>query len=156
MATQSTSEYIHTDTFGLGDNPTVFYDTRLVWELTRHAPVHVLPLSVFTDWSMSTTHWDESISPLDLLAHPERYPEHTRRINEADMSYPILVHKTSASTGSPALYLVADGNHRLAKAFREKYTHVHVRFVHKHILRRAELGWYDPPDMSSIDVMRCK
>jgi hypothetical protein len=136
-AEERRSEYVETATFGLGEGPTEFYDTGAVWALTEEAPVHVLPLSAFAGWYESTAHWDEGVAPGAVLARPALYPEHARRIEEADMAYPILVYVAFYPDRAGPVYLVADGNHRLARAFRDGLTHVRVKYVTKSMLQRA-------------------
>ena len=50
------------------------------------------------------------LSPAQALEDPDEYPDHTRKIAQADLRYPIFIHED---------YRLIDGAHRLAKAFSD-------------------------------------
>lgn len=92
------------------DLPTTTMDmTELAWHLD--APV----------WNDG--HADYALTPRMLLATPERYPAERLRLDAADLAYPIEV------TFLKDRWLILDGIHRLAKAYREGRTQMHVRQV---------------------------
>lgn len=59
------------------------------------------------------------LRPFDVLKWPERYPDHYERILLGDLSYPILVFENG----------VADGCHRICKAFLTEQRHILARPV---------------------------
>ena len=58
------------------------------------------------------------VRPVDVLARPERYPEHADRIGAGDLRYPVHAARRHGRL------VVLDGIHRLAKAERDGRTHV--------------------------------
>lgn len=69
-------------------------------------------------------HCDRPITPRAVLRSPHQYPYHHDRIFQADLAYPILVYKRQdGGTG------VADGCHRLCKAFVLGHLTITARYV---------------------------
>jgi len=77
------------------------WDVDRLVELSRPLTVKMVPLGTIRE---SHEHW------LDDTASPDEVREHLRLIDEADLSYPIIL----SADGE-----VMDGRHRLAKAARE-------------------------------------
>ena len=67
---------------------------------------------------------DERVTPREVMADPRGYPEHYRRIEEADLSYPILVFPDENGR-----LIVADGCHRICKACQLGFSHIRARCV---------------------------
>ena len=55
--------------------------------------------------------------------NPKRYPDHWRRIQAADISYPIILYKRDG------YILLLDGYHRLLKPIYEGHSHIHASFI---------------------------
>lgn len=72
-----------------------------MWEASKELPVEELPVESFKelDWAV----WEHALTPREFL-------QHYKRVQQADMSYPIIL----TPNGS-----VADGMHRLVKALLE-------------------------------------
>ena len=51
------------------------------------------------------------LSPAQAIENPDEYPEHKKKIESADLRYPIMIHED---------YHLIDGAHRLVKAFSEE------------------------------------
>jgi hypothetical protein len=79
-------------------------------------------------WLLDLPLWEQGgvrcrVSPNAVLRHPERYPEHVRRIDEADRSRPIHVMRRDHR------WTVLDGSHRLACAVRRQDTAIDAWLV---------------------------
>jgi hypothetical protein len=58
------------------------------------------------------------IRPVDVLARPDRFPEHDARIGACDLRFPVHAVRRRGRL------VVLDGIHRLARAERERRSHV--------------------------------
>lgn len=121
----------HTATATFSTDGKKFYDTVHVWELMKDAPVKNIAVADIED-SLDQPQWDGEISARDVLRDPEAYPEHTTRINNADLSFPILV--VGDKIGN---IIIADGMHRLAKAYRDGIHYVNIQHIPKKVLKAA-------------------
>jgi len=65
-----------------------------------------------------------AISPNEVIANKRKYPNHWRRIQKADLNYPIDIMKNNKG-----YWEILDGLHRLAKAKVLGLTYVKVRKV---------------------------
>lgn len=79
-------------------------------------------------WLLDKNVWEDHnfvpITPRAVLLCPRQYPYHHKRIMDADLSYPILVYaREDGGIG------VADGCHRLCKAFILAHTYISARYV---------------------------
>jgi len=83
------------------------YDVSKLWELAKHLPVEELRVSSRAFKKNLEGGWGDKVKPLDVIKDPSVDPEHSKRIQEADLSHPVTM-----SIGS----WVADGLHRMAKA----------------------------------------
>jgi hypothetical protein len=74
-------------------------------------------------WNSPNGYYD--LKPIDVINHPETYPEEYQRTMKADLSYPldIMFWKTR--------WLLLDGLHRLVKAAIKEIETVNVRKVSK-------------------------
>ena len=64
----------------------------------------------------------------EVLDDPEKYPDHSRRINNADLSYPVIVSRN---------YGMLDGKHRLAKAVRDKQDTISAYLVSNEVIEKC-------------------
>ncbi len=89
------------------------------WEATDQASLH--------DMLFQTTRNAQPVflTPMSVLKNPDLAPAHHKRIQEADMQYPILVDETND---------VLDGLHRLAKAYKDKQKMIRAKILPRHIL----------------------
>lgn len=69
-------------------------------------------------------HHNRPVTPLRVILNPNAYPEHDRRILDADLSYPILVFPDEYGN-----LLVADGCHRICKAHLDGHRFIWARCV---------------------------
>lgn len=84
------------------DGGRAFWLTERLWELARDLPAHEVPIASIAEFEQNC--WFSSPTPPTCKA----VAQHARRINEADLSYPIIL---SAAGG------LMDGGHRIAKAW---------------------------------------
>ena len=85
----------------------------------------------------------EQYSALDVLANPEKYPQEMQRIDNADLSYPIIVTYNN--------YIV-DGVHRLTRAYLEKQSTVNAYVFDADVMRQFIIGSVD--DWPKVDAIR--
>jgi len=81
------------------------YDVEKLWKSKRKVR-KISPDKLLSTTGKTWGHGDKKYGWKDVLANPEKYPNEMKRINEADLSYPIVVRKG----------IVVDGIHRLVKA----------------------------------------
>ena len=67
------------------------------------------------------------ITPLQVIANPEEYPEHARRIQEADLTYPIILNSRNC---------VIDGVHRLAKTIETNQRSIKAYIIDDKLLEK--------------------
>lgn len=84
-----------------GEGRAVWHTERL-WELTRDLPVRTVPLDSIAEFDQNC--WFDAERPPTCRA----VARHVGRINEADLSYPIILSADGR---------LMDGGHRIAKAW---------------------------------------
>jgi len=123
-------------TFGDGHNT---YDVEALWELTQDLSIEEVSTNSF-GWMLDDPVWSLSdepdLTPRMVLDHPGDHPEHTRRIAEADLSYPILLTEREYPD-EKGTHHIADGMHRLARATRDGAPTVRVQRIPPDILAKA-------------------
>jgi hypothetical protein len=79
--------------------------------------IHHLRENDWSDWSNPD---NDHFSALDVINNPKKYKEHYKRIQKAELKYPIIIDKKTE-------YIV-DGLHRLAKShlLKKKYINAFV------------------------------
>jgi len=82
---------------------------------------------------------EKKIAPIEVLADHKISPMHWKKIREADLKYPILVHNSE----------IFDGVHRLCKAVLEDKKEINVIKIPKKVLDKFYIGssknfWKDP------------
>ena len=82
-------------------------------------------------WSTRPPEPRFDLRPLDVLADPEAHASHARRIAEADLALPLLVHAHQERL------VVLDGLHRLARAQRDGVTSLPAKRVTREQLRAS-------------------
>jgi hypothetical protein len=116
------------------------YDVEKLWDLTHSnvvVPVQHIPLDklkhVLHDpvWETAS---DVGLCPRDVLADARRYPDHARRIEEAALSFPILV----GANDNGGFYII-DGVHRLCKALRNNRKTIKAKVVPPFVLEMARM-----------------
>lgn len=98
------------------------YDVEKLWHLTRKMPATLFPIDELLD-SLYAECWD-GLCPIDASEDEE----HEQRVQEADLSFPILItHKCA----------VMDGMHRLVKASRTGQRNILAKVVPAHVASQA-------------------
>jgi len=82
---------------------------------------------------------NQRYSPLDVLENPKKYKNDFKRIKDANLDYPIIMHGN----------YVVDGMHRLTKAYLKKKKDIKVymfdtKLMHKFTI--AKIGQWDKID----------
>jgi len=108
------------------DDPTIgALDVEKLWKITEGRPVISVP-TAHLDFLLDAPIWmcgeglenvpesDNEVTPRQVLANPTLCPDHWRRIQKADTTYPLLVLWPE---DSPVPVDVLDGFHRLAQSF---------------------------------------
>ncbi len=92
-----------------------FYLVSEMVALCSHKTPHNLPLTSLLH-NMAHQCWDGDCTPWQVLRDhdPENFKKHKRRIQDADLQYPLVV--------SAVDYNVLDGMHRLCKAQQQGLT----------------------------------
>ncbi len=103
-------------------------DTEKVWKLD--CKVEELNINEIT-WHFELPFWNYnnipySVKPLDVINFKDKYIEQYKRIEAADISYPIDLIDDRARTGK---LLILDGLHRLAKLYINGQSVVKVRII---------------------------
>lgn len=88
------------------------WDRRRLWGL--HLPCRDVRLEELR-WHFDLPWWRRDgvwfqVTPREFLAHPTAHPEHSARVANADLSYPLHVIRRRER------WLILDGIHRLVKA----------------------------------------
>jgi hypothetical protein len=83
------------------------YDVSKLWELAKSLPIEELRVSSKEFKKNLQAGWHDKVQPLEVLNNPSISPGHAKRIQEADLSFPVIM-----SVGG----WIADGLHRMAKA----------------------------------------
>lgn len=101
------------------------WDVPALWALAL--PVTTLPMAELA-WHLDAPVWsdgetDHALTPRMVLAAPHRYPDEWARLQAADLDYPVEV------TFLKDRWLILDGLHRLAKAWRDGVSEMRVRIV---------------------------
>lgn len=116
------------------------YDVESLWRLTNDLPVEEISIDDFVKdldepvWSLPE---EPDITPRMVLDNPFAHHDHSLRIDEADMTFPILLVRASEG------YYIADGMHRLARAFRDGSKTIRVRKVPDSLLAESKVGGGD-------------
>lgn len=125
-------------TFGYESNGSkVIWDVRDIWEAVKDLPTTNLPASLFLHLSK------------EVFKHYKK--SDFERIKEADLSYPIIISKTSTNS----VKIIIDGYHRLYKHFELKHPLIPVKILEKmprplyckgkpFEIDGLDFDWYDP------------
>jgi hypothetical protein len=98
-----------------------------VWRLDL--PVDEMSIEEL-NWHFEIPFWnspngDYDLKPIDVINHPEKYPEEYKRTLMADLQYPLDIMYWKKR------WLLLDGLHRLVKAVIEGHQTVKVRKIPK-------------------------
>jgi hypothetical protein len=113
-----------------------FYDTEMVQSLMENAPIEPISTTKVVKL-LDEPQWDTDLSAIDVLRNPKQYPNHTRRIEQADLSYPILVVTVDERDGID--FVIADGMHRLAKSVKNGLPMIYIQRIPQSVLDEAFL-----------------
>lgn len=95
--------------------PMVAWRIDRLWQLRR--PVRSLAV-VGLEWLLDLPLWQRDgvrfrVAPRDVLARPDEFPDHLRRVRSADLAYPVHAVRHHGRM------VLLDGYHRLARAVLE-------------------------------------
>ncbi len=102
------------------------WDSKKVW--TLDVPVTEMPIENLT-WHFDIPFWDSegtdayNLKPSEVMAHPENEPTHWKKIEDANVSYPIDIMENKGR------WLILDGLHRLVKLSMQGVPTVRVRII---------------------------
>ncbi|WP_394828050.1 hypothetical protein [Pendulispora albinea] len=91
------------------------WDLGRLWALSL--PTELIPLAPFEPL-LALPYWRDRegrpfrVRPLDVLARPEQYPDHAKRMRDANLDLPIHLTEHGGRT------IVLDGMHRIAQGTR--------------------------------------
>ena len=112
--------------------PEASWDTECLYELDL--PVTALAIGELT-WLLDQPLWSSpppeplfDLAPRDVMRGAVLHAEHTRRIDDADLSLPLLV------TRHAGRWVTLDGLHRLVRYLQEDRRHVLVHIVPRSLL----------------------
>lgn len=91
----------------------VVWDVRDIWKAVENVPTVKLPIQLFQSSAQKVFKQYDA--------------EDRERVNEADLTYPIIIPKTSQLTGK----IIIDGYHRLYKHIELKHKTVPVKILNK-------------------------
>jgi hypothetical protein len=123
------------------------YNVTKLFKLTRDLPVQKMTLKSLIH-NLDNEYWSSNegvadfrdqnfhLSPKEVLKHPKKYKYHAKKIERANLSYPIMI-----IDGDDVL----DGLHRLAKAHKKGRETISSIHVPKKMLKKVE-----EVDMSGI------
>lgn len=104
----------------------VNWDRDRLWSIDRPcARVAIDELRWHYDlpwWRGNDGSWFQ-VTPRQFMETPERFPEHVRRVEQADLRYPLHALRRKGRT------VILDGIHRLVRTDRLGWTHVEVVFL---------------------------
>ena len=108
------------------------YDVRKLWAVanklhTTQIEISTLMGNLQKETWVSSLHPYAVITPQQVLDDPELSPGDAKRIINADMTFPLIVHGTD----------VLDGKHRLARAVLLGYTTIGCKMVNDKMLREC-------------------
>lgn len=100
------------------------WDEEKVWAL--NVPIEEIEIAEL-EWILDMPFWTDGTAPYNLTARaviedPDKYPDHKKRFEESDTTYPIDIMKNLKDR-----WLILDGLHRLVKLIVEGNTVVNVR-----------------------------
>ena len=103
------------------------YDVELLWVLSRDLPVVEVPLWTLIP-NLFHRFWQDGDTR--TCAAISTNPYHVRKVEKADMSYPLLMHHEG---------WLMDGAHRLTKAWQLGLTAIPVRVIPPEMAKEARL-----------------
>ncbi len=106
--------------------PDFDWDSKKIWALDL--PIQEMKIDDLI-WHFDYPFWEKegtddwNLTPLELIKNPEAEPSHYRKIQEADLSFPIEVIEYKGR------YRILDGIHRLVKAYMQGQKTIQVRII---------------------------
>jgi hypothetical protein len=113
------------------------YSVLELWKASSSLPVERYStdkLSWLLGESVWATQTNPDLSPEKVLAHPTTYPNHTRRIQEADLAFPLLLMECSYPDRPSDEHVIVDGVHRLCAVIASGQAYVDVRILTQRVL----------------------
>jgi len=129
------------------------YSLERLEKYTEATKVQQVPLELLIGF-LETPVWRKKrkgealISPADVLRETQKYRAHYRRITAATEE-PILIH----FEGRSGTFVVLDGNHRLANAYRMQRPSIAAKLITQKQLARCVVGKYGTDDISFVPVV---
>ncbi len=98
------------------------WDNEKVWNL-KNVPVEKVPISQLA-WHLDQPFWRGNVRPSAVMQTPAAYPDNAKRIQEANLEYPIDIVPNAHGRE-----VIVDGLHRLAKAVQAGHTEINARRI---------------------------
>lgn len=116
-------------------------DDRKIWKLDL--PVIEMPIDDLM-WHFDYPWWEKegtddwNLTPQELVDDPKKEPTHYRKIQRADLAFPLQVMRHKGR------WLLLDGMHRLVKAYLKGDKMVKVRIIPPSVIALIKTGrWSD-------------
>lgn len=103
------------------------WDQKELWEIAKNKKVQSYDIKDVKHWIYNQCWSDKNncfISPYQVLIQSKKYPNHLKRIKNANLKYPLIVQEDKYDKYGTIL----DGNHRFAKIILNKKRK--VKFVY--------------------------
>lgn len=119
------------------DSNYVYSVEILVFYINEFNPPRARLMSKSFEQHMKCKCWKEPnknkfFSPLDIIKKRAKSELHSKRIEDADLSYPIIINGATS--------WIIDGMHRLARAYLDKKDYIDVIVLDSDILARSIVG----------------
>jgi hypothetical protein len=86
---------------------------------------------------------DPGYSVVDVLENPKKYPEDKKRIDNADLSFPVIVYDG----------VIMDGVHRFAKQYVQKNRQLKAYVFGPELMKKFEIGKTNKKSWDKINSM---
>jgi hypothetical protein len=119
------------------------YDLKKLWAVSATAPIQQVPVADLGP-QLDKKMWrvkKQAVAPRQILANPQLSLRDSKAIDDANLSYPILLWGKDHD--------VLDGLHRLARATKQGHTHIAARHLTQAMLEQARMHERPLPSASS-------
>jgi hypothetical protein len=116
---------------------------KKLWTASAAAPIQQVPVADLEP-QLDKKMWrvkKQAVAPRQVLVRPELSLRDSKKISDADLSYPILLWDKDND--------VLDGLHRLARATKQGHTHIAARHLTQAMLEQARMHERPLPSTSS-------
>lgn len=113
------------------------YDQITLWKLAANKKIIKYKMSDVKHWIYYTP-WSDGdclISVYEVLLLKSKYPDHIKRIKNADLSFPLIVIEDKYDKFGTIL----DGNHRFAKMIMNNKKFVNIVYFTKDELNKIKI-----------------